>query len=376
MSGSFWARHDAARVSPSAPQLPLTGAPEDDDDGPPETDRTFEVPDERDWDAIQPIPPAGWRASEWGDRPVRFIDGKDVGETVACLTAPFGGYPVPVRLSEIGAIVVREEDGTLRRERATVERVVTMATDLFPWDEIEDLAISLRRNGFRLLSAPKPVTTVNGQRVANWSYDYEVMRKAAQNASNTEMGRLEESALALDNTLPTVVDGRLEPREGGLQPRDPCLGSWEVPAIGVVKTHLHAYLHAGGMRLLYRLKPGQRTPAFLIDPSRVQPGSRRPKVVSWFIRLAQQPTLAPNEGLIRVELPLPWFTRTFGGPTTAGWAFIDRLTVLLREYRCRDAGYGRAAISLQPIVRAEQLLGALFTPHATLARRFYRSQGL
>lgn len=373
MSGSFWARYDATRVSPSAPQPELSGAPDDDGEGPADTDRTYEVADERDWDAIEPVPPAAWRAIEWADRPVRFIDGKDVGETVTCLTAPFGGYPVPVRLSEIGAIVVREQDGVLRRERATVERVVTMATDLFPWDEIEDLAISLRRNGFRLLSAPKPVTTVNGRQVTGWSYDYEVMRKAAQNASNSEMGRLEEATLALDNTLPTVVDGRLEPRDGGLQPRDSSLKPWEVPAIGVVKTHRHNYLHAGGLRLLYRLKPGQRTPAFVVDPSRVRLDL---KVVSWYVRLAQQPILAPNEGLIRVELPLPWFTRMFGGPTAAGWAFVDRLTLLLREYRCRDDGYGRAAISLQPIVRAEQLPGALFTPHDKLATRFRRSQGL
>jgi hypothetical protein len=373
MSGSFWARYDATRVSSSGPQPELVGAPTDDDEGPANTDRTFEVADERDWDAIEPAPPAGWRAIEWPDRPVRFIDGKDVGETVACLTAPFGGYPVPVRLSEIGAIVVHERDGELRREQATVERIVTLATDLFPWDEIEDLAIALRRSGFRLLSAPKPVTNVNGRAVAEWSHDFEKMRKAAQNASNGEMGRLEEATLALDNTLPTVVDGRLEPRDGGLQPRDPALGSWEVPAIGVVKTHWQNYLHAGGLRLLYRLKPGQRTPAFVIDPGRVR---RELKVVSWYVKLAQQPTLAPNEGLIRVELPLPWFTRTFDGPTTAGWAFVDRLTLLLRDYRCRDATYGRAPVSLQPIVRAEQLLGALFTQHDKLATQFRRSQGL
>ena len=371
MSPSFWARYDATRILPSAPQLPLADAPSDDGEGPPYTDRTYEVSDERAWDAIDPATPAGWRPASWPERPVRFVDGKDVGDTVACLTAPIGGFPVPVRLSEIGAVVVREEDGVLRRDFATVERVVTMAADLFPWHEIEALAISLQQSGFRLLAAAKPVSTVDGRRVEGWSYDYEVMRKAAQNSSNTEMGRLEEAALALDNSLTTVVDGRLEPRAGGL-------GNWMIPAVGVIKSHSRNYLHAGGMRLLYRLVPGQRTPAFVIHPGRTAPDeeSTRPKQVSWFVRLAQQPHLAPNWGLIRVELPLSWFERVFGGPTSAGLAFIDRLTVLLREYRCRDETYGRATVSLQPIVWAEQLLGALFTPHATLARRFYRSQGL
>jgi len=369
MSRSFWERHDTTRVSPSAPQLPLLGVPDDDDEPWTRTDTAYEVGADADWTAIDPQQPSGWRASEWAGRPVRFVDGKDVGETVACLTAPYGGYPVPVRLSEIGAVVIREQDGVLRREYDTVERVVSMTTDLFPWDEIEALAISLQQHGFRLLSAPLPVTTIGEHRVQGPSYDYEVMRKAAQNCSNTEMGRLEEASLARDNSLPTVVDGRLEPRAGGLD-------GGTVPAVGVVKTHSWNYLPARGLQLLYRLLPGQRTPAFLIDPSLEHPGSKRPCVVSWFVRLTHQPHLAPNEGLVRVELPQPWFDRSFGGPTGAGRAFIDNLTLLLREYRCRDEGYGRAPVSLHPIVRAEQLLGALFTPYGTLARRFYRSQGL
>lgn len=372
MSESFWERYDATRVSLSAPQPSLMGLPEDEDAPWTETDITYEVAAPAEWSAIAPQTEAGWRASEWGQRPIRFLDGKDVGDTVTCLTAP-GGYPVPVRLSEIGAVVVREDGGVLRREFARVERVVSMTTDLFPWDEIEALAISLQTHGFRLLSASRPVTTIDGGRVhvAASLFDYEAMRKAAQNCSNTEMGRLEEAALARDNSLPTVVDGRLEPRDGGMN-------NWEAPAIGVIKSHNHNYLHNAGLRLLYRLLPGQRTPAFVINPGPASAGQSgsRPSMVSWFVRLAQQPHIAPNWGLIRVELSQKWFEKTFGGPSAAGWAFVDRLTALLREYRCRDDGYGRAPVSLHPIVRAEQLLGALFTPHSTLARRFYRSQRL
>lgn len=366
MSESFWTRHGAARVS-SSPELPEFGAPDDDGAGPEITERTYEMEDEAAWTAIDPASPAGWRATDWDGRPVRFIDGKDVGETVASLTSPFSGSPVPVRLSEIGAVVIREEGGVLRREFDTVERVVSMTTDLFPWDEIEALAISLQRSGFRLLSASRPKVTVNGHITDASLFDYEAMRKSAQNCSNTEMGRLEEAALARDNSLPTVLDGRLEPRDGGLD-------GGTVPAIGVIKTHSQLYLHGRGMQVLYRLLPGQRTPAFLIDPSRTSPGSSRPRVVSWFVRLAHQPFLAPNWGVIRVELPQPWFEKRFGARTAAGWGFIDRLTLLLREYRTRDQNYGRAPVSLHPIVRAEQLLGALFTSHAALARRFYRTQ--
>src|SRR5690606_32038378 len=75
----------------------------------------------------------------WGYRPLRFIDGKDVGRTVAWLQSR-DGYPVPVRLSEIGAVVMRDVDGQLRREFSMVEKVVSLVVDLFPWDEIEAFA--------------------------------------------------------------------------------------------------------------------------------------------------------------------------------------------------------------------------------------------
>lgn len=130
MRRRFWERHDAAGVPPSAPQPPRLGAPENDEARPPIAARTDEVADE---------------------------DARDVGETVAWLTAPSGGGgPVPVRLAEDGAAGVRDEGSLLRGDVATVERIVSLAADLFPWDEIEALAISLQQHGFRLRSAPLP----------------------------------------------------------------------------------------------------------------------------------------------------------------------------------------------------------------------------
>jgi hypothetical protein len=78
----------------------------------------------------------------------------------------------------------------------------------------------------------------------------------------------------------------------------------------------------------------------------------------------------PSWGLVRVEAPLAWFARH------GSWALVDRLSRAIYVWRCRDASYGRAPVSLHPVVRAEELLGALFIPHGVLTSRFYRLTGL
>ena len=94
--------------------------------------------------------------TDWESCPIRFVDGKDVGRTVAWLQSSRSEDPVPVRLSEIGAVVLRNVHGTLRREFAQVERVVSLMADSFPWDEVESFAIALQEQGFRLLPCPQP----------------------------------------------------------------------------------------------------------------------------------------------------------------------------------------------------------------------------
>src|SRR5438128_1278878 len=51
----------------------------------------------------------------WTQHPKLFIDGKDVGRTVAWLQTA-EGFPIPVRLSEIGAILMCNNDRHLQRE--------------------------------------------------------------------------------------------------------------------------------------------------------------------------------------------------------------------------------------------------------------------
>src|SRR3990172_13158027 len=72
-----------------------------------------------------------WQPRRFTDYPIRFVDGKDSGQTIAWIRSP-EGYPIPVRLSQIGGVVIKLINGELRRESEIVERVVSMPVDFFP----------------------------------------------------------------------------------------------------------------------------------------------------------------------------------------------------------------------------------------------------
>jgi hypothetical protein len=294
------------------------------------------------WNALEirdSIPPADW---PW--RPIRFIDGKDYGRTVAWLQTQ-EGYPIPVRLAEIGATSFTDQDRQLRREYETIERVLSFVVNPFPWDEVESFAIALQEQGFRLLPC-----------LAEPSFSFEKMRRATQNRTKEAMDLLEKQALAWNNDLPTLVDGRLEPRMGAFDQHTNAV-------VGLIKTHYRTYLHQNGLRLLYELLPGERTPAFCLE--------KKLSVVSWYLRLNSQGEM-PDWGLVRLELPRNFFEEVIN----RDFSYLDYLSNIVYAYRCRGTGYKRASISIYPVQRAEESLGALFTPLETLVQRFYRYTNL
>ena len=199
---------------------------------------------ENKWQTISIENVTDWRPSEWDESPVRFIDGKDVGQTVAWIYSSLG-YPVPIRLAQIGSVVMTLNDGEIRRDFSTVERVVSMVVDPFSWEEVEGFAASLQEYGIRLLPAYPSESDA--------TFEFEKLRRSAQNRTKDEMGVLEEAAIAQNDNIPTIVDGRLESRSGGFDRA-------YSPVFGVVKTHYRNYLHPAGMQVLYKLKAGERTP--------------------------------------------------------------------------------------------------------------------
>lgn len=281
---------------------------------------------------------------QWELCPNYFIDGKDLGRTVAWLQTD-EWFPVPVRLSEIGSVVIHNDGGKLRREWYTVERVVSMIVDPFPWYEIESFAAALQEEGFRLLPCQKPQGRL--------TYDFQEMRKATQNRTLDEMMRLEKRALVHVGTVPVLVDGRLESRSGGFDEESS-------PVVGMIKGHNRDYLHKQGWRVYSNLLPGQRTPTFHLRQKNVE-------VVSWYVRMDGANGDLPEWGVVRLEIPEKFFSKQLN----RDWEYINRLSRLVCECRCRDTSYRRASVSLYPIQRAEESLGALLTGTDTIIQRFY-----
>ena len=297
-------------------------------------------------------------------RPERFVDGKDVGRTVAYVLAP-QGFPVPIRVSQIGAVAVRAVSSpvgppTIRCESRRVEKVVSFMADLFPWDEVERFAAALYVNGYRLLITRK-IGPQDDPRNFGW------LNENARYRSREEMFRLERQAIALSNAsnsgvqtpLATLADGRLDDKSEAIQPR-------EAPVYGLIKSHANtSYLHSHGWDTVYTLQPGERTPllAFRTD---VLP------LVTWYLRLCAPLGGGPLDGVVRVEVTRPFFEQT----AQRDFAFIDALSHQLCESRTRDGGYSRAAVTLYPIQRAEDALRAQFEASDTLLSRFYRMTGL
>lgn len=314
------------------------------------------------WQAINPQLPLHWRVQDWQSRPVRFVDGKDVGQTVAWLRGTDGSF-VAIRLAEIGSVVMRVVNGELRREFAQVERVLAMNTAVFPWDEVESFALALREHNIFLLPTKRTPE--------EFQLNFEKIRKFTQRRSMQEMIVLEEFALAQNNHIPTIVDGTLKDHESGFDIA-------ESPVFGVVKTQQRIYIDHQGQEVLFNLEAGQRTPAFSFAYDTTLRGDKRESrlpIVAWYVRLCGSDCIEPNVGIVRVEVSQKWFAGKGYGETkinAAGKDFINQLTRTIYDYRCRQRDYRRMKISLEPIVRAEESLGALFCSPNYLKNQFYR----
>ena len=294
-----------------------------------------------------------------GEHPVRFIDGSLAALPVLCLRSP-QGWPIPLLISELGAVAIRLSGRAFLREFVLVERAISFVADPFPWSELEAFATAVLNDpviGARFVPANRPPTTSN-------PFDYEVMRAQAYHRCEQEMLNAERIALASDPETPTLVDGKLAGRIGGNAAKARPL------LVGIVK-RMAANLHQEGWRTLLGLRPGQRTPLFKLSGISGGKEADMP-TASWFLKLAGGRRLAPNWGFVRVDIPWVQFQEKFRGD----FGFVGRLSRWLIDARCRQESYGRMPVSLEPIVRAEECLKPLFTPLPILSTRLFRRSGI
>jgi hypothetical protein len=298
------------------------------------------------WRAFDCANVSDWRPSDWEESPLRFVDGKDVGQTVAWVRSP-DEYPVPIRLAQIGSIVMTIIDGELRREYLSLKKVASMVGTSFSESEIAGFSSELESKGISFLLARHEA-----------AFEFEKLRRAAQNRTKDEMIVLEERALLKNHQIPTIVDGRLEAHSSGFD-KD------KSPVFGVIKTHYRNYLHPAGMQLLYQLKVGQRTPYFKLAPYQRLP------LVTWYLKLSDEIGSTPAWGFVRIEASFDWFTNTHKDEH-----FVNKLSKVVYEYRCKEKSYRRAPVSIHPIVRAEESLASHFQPESKIVSDFYRYTSL
>lgn len=321
-----------------------------------------------DWrplDVSKSVPPPDWQG-----RPRRYVDGKDVGRTIAWLRSP-DGSPVPVRLAQVGGVALQavpsEVGLQLRAEYRRVEKIVALMADLFPWNEVESFTAALAAHGFRLLIVP-PVAQGENEK-PNAHFDFEGLRVAAKVQTINAMLRIEREALSNSRCLPTVVDGRLQEKAGAFASDD--------PVIGVIKTHRDIPLHKEGFRVLQSLRPFQRTPVYRrLVKQKDRNGSTNAAIeyrfLTWFLRLGALGGETPLQGAVRVEINSDFFEKTLN----TDYSYIDLLSNELCRCRTHDTDYRRAAITLHPIQRAEDVLRSHFMDMEIATRRFYRLTGL
>ena len=347
----FLRAHQASPVGATPPRP--VALPDDESVG--ESQYTLDV--ERDLSRWAPIildeaPAASGEYPEW------FVDGSHVGQPVLCVRSP-QGYPIPLLIAEVGAVGLRLQGRRFVRAFTAVDRVLGFVGEPFAWQDVEEFTaamMNLPDFALRVLLARLPDKNIH-----SW-FDYEAMRQQVYNRCQNEMLKLEVLALEAAPNLPTLVDGQLGGR----------IGEHTAAArpliVGAVKSPRPPAFPPPGHATILNLKAGQRTPYYRdARPSDVA-------LASWFLRLAGGPRLAPNWGIVRIDIPWVQLCRYTEGAARSG--FVNRLSRWLIDARCRVESYARMPISIDPIVRAEDALKPLMTPIPVLVNRLYRTAGL
>jgi hypothetical protein len=302
------------------------------------------------------MPKADWEPrmgrSDCADPPRRFIDGSLKPHLVMSLEDS-RGRPRPVILATIGAVALDlqpTDEGAERLSRHSFRRgtcLVFLANGL----DVRDIDILSRACASEGISVVAPPTD-------KISSDFDEVRLHTLEYVRRQMLALEADLLRSDPLAPTIVDGLLDQRLADFTAHN-------LPAVGVVKRQLRTYLHPGGVRLVYALREGERSPAMLLDTTRGE-------FVSFYLRLGKENGAMPHSGVVRVMLSRERFEAL-----ECSWSYLDGLAQWITKLRCRrTSSYTRAAISLEPIVHAEEHIKSLLPDLGERVGKFNRITGL
>lgn len=304
---------------------PFAALEADDEEERPAERRDFDI--ELAQHAWRALPPASAPA----EAPVRFVDGSIVSRTVGSITV--AGRRRPVIAATIAAAALELEGRTLRRHPAVrrLRLVCVHANDMDP--------AGLDRDRRLLASLGAALECNEAEEVS----DFDSMRRSTRALAMRAMESAEREVMLACADRPTLVDGLLERRLAG--------GSAYLPVTGLVKRQIVTYLPPPLQELAYSLRPGERTPAFLLrTPQHVD-------LINCYLRLSSPPGASPSYGIVRLTAPQEYLDRHYPGERLSD--FFSGLAGYLYALRHRDYAYPRAGISIEPIVRVEEHLHAL-----------------
>jgi len=299
-------------------------------------------------------PPYEWGPIATGGSPVRppcrFVDGSVNGRTVMTLTV--SNRMRPALLAVVGAMALDLDGRELRRMPGSLrtESMLCLFANQLPATDLDALEQGLASMGVNLVAPTK----------TDLSADFEVLRRRTWDLAKRCMEDAERDVLVKDPTVPCLLDGLLERRVT-------TVASQAIPAFGMVKRQLNPLLPERLDQLVYRLAPGERTPAFVVD-------TEHASIVTWYLRLADPGRASPTAGIVRLSATRAYLEGTFPDPVGRADE-ISAVSAWLRSLRCRQASYKRAAVSVEPIVRLEDQLHCLLPSLSKLTARLHRALG-
>lgn len=306
----------------SVPPFPGHEADEEEDSRDGRVDLDFECA-QASWTAIEPGPPTD-------DCPVRFIDGSIKSKTVGCLVV--GSRRRPLIAAAVSAAALELNGRGLRRcPGARTAKVLAVHSNGIDQADIREGFHALNDLGIKLLTSE-----VEAQG------DFDMLRRTTRSIAMLAMEEAERDVMLADISKPTLMDGLLERRLAAQR--------HDVPVVGLVKRQMATYLPAALQEISYNLKPGERTPAFILEtPQHVT-------LVNIYVRLSSENGISPTYGIVRVTVPLEYIQREHAGDMPA---YLSGLAGYLYKLRHRDLAYARSGISVEPIVRCEDHLHAI-----------------
>ena len=295
------------------------------------------------WSPIpaSPIAADDLRLPQW------FLDGAISSVEIAGSARDDLGYPRIIRAGQIG--IGATNAGPHTPDRKEFWRFVAFNGSGYSPDEIDPLRVELANT-----EVPHELIIWRStiEKVAESAHDLQSVRASVRNAARDEM--LDRERALVDQLREAVyVDGRYvdhsDLRESYL-------------VVGIIKSQRARYLGGQPLEVLYSLKQGERTPAFLITSTGRH--WKDVQVITFYVRINSPEIVGPSGGLIRVELA----EKFLASKEQADGSLFDGLAADLTRLRTRDTSYGRGAVTVEPIRAIERDLHLVFrdTPLSAL----------